>query len=169
MKKSTILLLAVVYILSFIVISLLGHSIRNYNPVVEPESIELIDPNEKTRRSVAVEDPDHPGEILYDYNFVYENFENNNTLRLRAIVKPDNCTYPKVSFVKDETNTTFNIDTHETKPETIEEGFAEITLNVDLNITNPILSATFIVTSTNPGTKIKLTACVTFVSAELFM
>lgn len=168
MKKSTILLLAVVYILSFLVISLMGHSIRNYNPIIEPESIELIDPDNKTTRTINVEDPDHPGEILYDYNFVYEHYENNNSLRLRAVIKPDNCTYSKVSFVKDETNDNFNLNTHDANPN-IEEGFAEITLNVSLDISMPIFSATFIVTSTNPGTKIKLTACVTFVSADLFM
>lgn len=166
MKKSTILLLAVVYILSFLVISLLGHSIRNYDPIVEPVSIELIDPDLKTDCSTVYNDD---GTILYDYYFVYRNYENTNSLRLRAVVKPDNCTYPKVSFVKDETDTSFNIDTHDTKPETIEEGFAEITLNVDLDASNPILSATFFITSTNPGTKIKLSACVTFVSAALFM
>jgi hypothetical protein len=48
MKKSTILLLVVVYILSFFIIGLLGNSVRSYDPVYEPESIELVEPDGKT-------------------------------------------------------------------------------------------------------------------------
>ena len=70
MKKSTILLLVVVYIVSFFVIGLLGHSIRNYNPEIYPESIEVMDPDNKTTMSKDVKD-EITGELLYHYYFVY--------------------------------------------------------------------------------------------------
>ena len=73
MKKSTILLLVLVYIVSFFVIGLLGHSIRNYNPEVYPESIEIIDPDNRTIVSKDTTDPD-TGELLYNYYFVYKNY-----------------------------------------------------------------------------------------------
>ena len=73
MKKSTILLLAVVYIVSFFVIGLLGHSIRNYNPEIYPESIEIVDPDNRTTMTRDTKDPD-TGELLYDYYFVYKNY-----------------------------------------------------------------------------------------------
>ena len=72
MKKSTILLLAVVYIVSFFIIGLLGHAIRNYNPEIYPESIEVIDIDSKTTMSKDVTD-ETTGELLFDYYFVYLN------------------------------------------------------------------------------------------------
>lgn len=162
MKKSTILLLVVVYILSFFLIGLLGHSLRTYNdPEVYPESIELLDPDNKTELTLDVKDPD-TGELLYNYYFLFRNYEPSMSVRIKAVVKPDNCTYPEVDFVKDADNTSFNLLTHKTNPE-IEEGFCEITLNESLEPFVP-LSAPFTVKSKNPGIKINVEACVTFVS-----
>ena len=162
MKKSTILLLAVVYIVSFLIIGLLGHSIRRYDPEVYPESIELIDPDEKTKRTIDAKDPE-TGEKLYDYYFLFKNYHNSDSIRIKALVKPENTTYPGVIFSKDEGNTRFNLLTHDTNPE-IEEGFCVITLNETLESLET-LSAPFLVISSNPGKQIKLKACVTFVGA----
>lgn len=162
MKKSTILLLFVVYVVSFFIIGLLGHSIRSYNPEIYPESIELIDPNEKTTRYVNYADPE-TGVVQYDYYFVFKNFHNSDSMRIKALVKPDNTTYPDVICSKDEQNTEFNLLTHSTNEE-IEEGFCVITLNRDLEPFE-VFSAPFLVISKNPGTQIKLKACVTFVGA----
>ena len=81
-------------------------------------------------------------------------------MRLRAIVSPENCSYPNVTFEKDDQDKSFTILTHK-DDETIEEGFCSIVL------TNPmdefdVVSAPFFIWSTNPGTKIKVSVCVTF-------
>lgn len=162
MKKSTILLLALVYIVSFFVIGLMGHSIRNYNPVYLPESIELIDPDNKTVISKDAKDPE-TGELLYDYYFVFLGYEDGMYLRIKAVVKPDNCSYPDVSFVEDATNESYNLYTNE-NDSSIEKSFAKITLNEHLD---PGLALTVSITvmSTNPGTKIKLNVGLTFIGA----
>ena len=123
MKKSTILLLVVVYIISFFIIGLLGNSVRSYDPVYEPESIELVEPDGKTflsnddGRPITVDGKD------YHYWFVYQGYVTGSVVRIKANVKPDNSTYPNVSFVKDSQDTSFVMETHETNPD-IEENFA---------------------------------------------
>ena len=59
MKKSTILLLVIVYVVAFFAIALFGHSIRGYTVEVEPEAIELYDPDEQTKMTKDAADPDH--------------------------------------------------------------------------------------------------------------
>lgn len=161
MKKSTILLLVLVYVVAFFAIALFGHSIRGYNAVVEPESIELVDPDNQTIKRDAIDKT--TGEKLYDYYFVFENFKNSGKVRIKATVLPANTDYPNVVFTKDIQNTTFNLLTHDTNPE-VEENFCEITLNETLG-SKKVLSAPFLVISTNPGVQIKMKACVTFVGA----
>ena len=162
MKKSTILLLVIVYVVAFFAIALFGHSIRGYTVEVEPESIELVDPDEQTTRTVDPIDKD-TGEKLYDYYFVFKNYTDSKRMRIKAIVLPANTDYPNVVFTKDIQNTTFNLLTHDTNPE-VEENFCEITLNETLG-SKKVLSAPFLVISTNPGVQIKIKACVTFVGA----
>ena len=162
MKKSTILLLVIVYVVAFFAIALFGHSIRGYNVKVEPESIELFDPDEQT---TLIKDVKAPGtnEKLYDYYFLFKDFTDGKKMRIKAVVLPANTSWPDVNFSKDERNTSFVLATHESNPE-IEEGFCEITLTETLSPSDTI-STPFLVTSTNPGVKIKLKACVTFVGA----
>ena len=162
MKKSTILLLVLVYIVSFFVIGLLGHSIRNYDPEIYPESIEIIDPDNRTTVSKDTTDPD-TGELLYNYYFVYKNYKSGDSVRIKANIKPDNCTYPDVKFTKDASDTSFKIETNETNPN-IEKNFALITLTDELET---VLSTPFVVSTTNPGSQIKLKVCITFVSPLL--
>ena len=162
MKKSTILLLVLVYIVSFFVIGLLGHSIRNYDPEIYPESIEIIDPDNRTTVSKDTTDPD-TGELLYNYYFVYKNYKSGDSVRIKANIKPDNCTYPDVKFTKDISDTSFKIETNETHPN-IEKNFALITLTDELET---VISTPFVVSTTNPGSQIKLKVCITFVSPLL--
>ena len=154
MKKSTILLLVVVYIASFFIIGLLGHSIRSYEPVVEPEAIELIDPN----NIVDVEKNVKNGDEVFDYYFRYWSYKEGETLTIKAIVKPDNTSYPEVSFAKDAQNTDFAITTKE-EDESLDNGYARFTLNV---MPNPVVSCRFLVSSTNPGVQISIKACIVF-------
>lgn len=162
MKKSTILLLVIVYVVAFFAIALFGHSIRGYNVKVEPESIELFDPDEQTTITKDVKDPT-TGDKLYDYYFLFKNFTSSKKMRIKAVVYPANTSWPNVTFSKDERNTVFTLSTHETNPE-IEECFCEITLNEELGSLETV-STPFLVTATNPGVKIKIKACVTFVGA----
>ena len=157
MKKSTILLLVVVYILSFFIIGLLGNSIRSYNPTIDVTSIELVEPDNKTTRKEDVKDTE--GNPIADYYFIYRNYSSLDKVRIKAIVKPDNSTYNTVDFIKDAQNETFNFKTHETNPDEIEPNFVEISLN---EIPETPLSARFVVRSTNPGIKIEVIAQIVF-------
>ena len=154
MKKSTVLLLVVVYIASFFIIGLLGHSIRSYNPIVEPESIELIDPNGITDVERNVKN----GNEVFDYYFRYWNYQEGATLTIKAVVKPDNTSYPEVSFVKDKQNMEFSIVTKE-DDETLDIGYGRFSLNTQ---PNPVVSCRFLVNSTNPGVQISIKACIVF-------
>lgn len=162
MKKSTILLLVIVYVVAFFAIALFGHSIRGYNAIVEPESIELFDPDQQTTLVKDAKNPD-TGEKIFDYYFIFKNYTNPNKMRIKAVVSPANTSYPNVKFSKDERNKVFTLSTHETNSE-IEECFCEITLNVDVD-PGETVSTPFLVISTNPGVQIKIKACVTFVGA----
>ena len=124
--------------------------------------IEIIDPDNRTEMSKDTVDPD-TGELLYNYYFVYKNYKSGDSVRIKANIKPDNCTYPDIKFTKDESDTSFKIDTHETNPN-VEKNFALITLTGELET---VLSTPFFVSATNPGTQIKLKVCITFVSPLL--
>lgn len=160
MKKSTILLLVVVYILSFFVIGLLGASIKNYDPEIYPESVELVEPDGRTTLTINPTDPD-TGEKLYDYYFVYRNYSSGG-VRIRAIVKPDNTTYPDVIFTKDEKNTNFTIEDSKTN-KNIEKNYVLITPDQELIAKNETVPAKFTVIPENPGAASKIKACVMFV------
>lgn len=168
MKKSTILLLVVVYILSFLVIGLLGHSIRNYDPVIEPTAVKVVDVDKK------MEKVDASG---YDYYFIYRNytqkeFDNKVGIRIQAVVEPANSSYQEVDFFKDEHATSFTLDTHKKNPDTVEFNFAVVTLtampSTIVRVNNvpsyAVLSTNFTISTTNPGAnQIVLKIGITFV------
>ena len=160
MKKSTILLLVVVYVLSFFIIGLLGNSVRSYDPVYEPEAIELVDVEEKmTLKNDITKD----GE-LYNYWYVYRGYTMGSVVRIKANVKPDNSTYPYVTFVKDAQNTSFVMETHATN-ENIEENFAMFSLNDEVVTPGAVVGAKFTVVSQNPGVPITISAYIVFACA----
>ena len=152
MKKSTILLLVIVYVVSFFIVGLLGHAIRNYDPTIEPESVEIVDTDNKTQM--------YKNRAGYDYYFIYRGYKKNTEVRLKAIVKPDNTSYKEVSFFKDSEATDFNLQTHETNPEKVEQNFVVVTLVEDPEVAS---ITRFYAETTNPGTKIRLIIGVTFV------
>jgi len=151
MKKSTILLLVVVYILSFFIVGLLGHSIRNYDPTVEPETIEIVDTDNKMEV--------YKNRGVYNYYFVYRGYTEGTEVRLKAIVKPDNSSYKDVAFFKDSTATDFALYTHTSNPEKVEQNFVVVSL-VEEPISVTIVK--FYVETTNPGNKIRLIIGVAF-------
>lgn len=160
MKKSTIIILAIVYIVSFFLIGLLGQAVRAYDPVVYPQSIKLYEPDGITTLYENWEDEDHPGEILFDYYYVVNSYHEGMSVTLKAEVKPDNTSFPNVSFVKDESNSLFNLRTS-LDDSSIENNFAVITLN---NEPDPVITAKFTVSTQTPGSQIKLKVGVTFVN-----
>lgn len=151
MKKSTILLLVVVYVLSFFIVGLLGHSIRNYDPTIEPEKVEIIDTDNKMEV--------YRNSGVYDYYFIYRGYTINTEVRLKAVVKPDNTSYRNVAFFKDIESTNFNLYTHESNPEKVEQNFVIVTL---VEEPDAVTITRFYVETTNPGTKIRLIIGVAF-------
>ena len=160
MKKSTILLLVIVYIASFLIVGFLGQAIKGYDPVYYPESIELSEPDGLASKVNKDVKDQKTGEILYNYYYVVTSYQDGMSFRLKAQVKPDNCSYPLVSYFKDDSDVSFNLITKE-NDSSVEANYAVITLN---ETPTPVLTAKFTVTSTAPGSKIKLKIGVTFVN-----
>ena len=151
MKKTTILLLVIVYVLSFLIIGLLGQSVRGYDPVVYPESILVTDPDGLTTVKENVKDKD-TGELLYNYYFRVNTYTPGMSVRIRAQVKPETTSYPYVDFVRDASDLSYNLDTHATNAE-IEVNYAVITLTKNLE-PSEIEVANFFISTTTPGNKI---------------
>ena len=160
MKKSTILILVIVYIVSFFLIGLLGQAVRAYDPVVYPSSIVLSEVDNIAEVKRDIPDSDKPGEILYDYYFIVHEYKDNMSVTIKATVKPDNTNFPNVNYIKDETNTTFNLKT-KADDATIETNYAVITLN---EVPEPVLITNFTVSTQMPGSNIKLKVGVAFIN-----
>lgn len=160
MKKSTILMLVIVYIVSFFLIGLLGQAVRAYDPVVYPTSIELVEPDNIATVKKDVRDPEDNDKVLYDYYFIVNPYHDGMSITIKATVKPDNTSFPNVNFIRDASNTTFNLLTSG-DDSTIETNFAVITLN---ETPSPVLTALFTVSTQTPGTAIKLKVGITFVN-----
>ena len=158
MKKSTILLLAIVYIVSFLLVWLLGQAVRAYDPVVYPTSIELVEPD---GRAKLIENPSEETKKQFEYYYVVNPYHEGMSISMKATVKPDNTNFPNVSFIYDESNTSFNLRTKEDDP-SIENNYAVITLNV---IPTSPLVVRFTVSTQTPGTNIKARVGIVFVNA----
>ncbi len=101
MKKSTILVLLLIYIVSFFVVGLIGVSIRSNYQVsyvseilitpLEGQVINEMEPGHTTKEISNPEDPDH---IRYEHSYNYEtDYEPNLIVKFKVQVKPDNTTY----------------------------------------------------------------------------
>ena len=160
MKKSTIIILVVVYIVSFFLVGLLGQAIRAYDPVVYPESIVLVEPD-----GVATEHRDVTyGDKKFDYYYVVNPYQMGMSVRIKATVKPDNTSFPTVSFIKDEQNTSFILNTS-AEDSSIETNYAVIKLTPETEAEHQIVTARFTVSTQTPGTQIKLIVGITFVNS----
>lgn len=123
MKKSTIFLLILVYIASFIIVGLFGIQTRAHNEIIYVESITLKAIDEEFVRS------------KYDasknqYTFVAE-YEDNLIVKLKAEVLPANATNPSVKV---------NVSTELASFEIVNDVFIYITVNeggygsIDFNV-----------------------------------
>lgn len=103
MKKSTIILIAIVYVASIVVISVLGLKAKIYNENFPVTSIECL--NESDDKTIV---EDYNGKKLIRVQYIGEgNMETLEGTMLQLIyrVLPDNATTKKVKFVYNETLT----------------------------------------------------------------
>lgn len=111
MKKSTIFLLILVYIVSFIIVGLFGIQTRAYDELIYVEGINL-----KAVNSENVTEKYDTEEKMYKF-FAY--YEEGLVIQLKAEVLPANTTYTEVKV---------NVDTDLATFEVIEKVFINITV-----------------------------------------
>ncbi len=98
MKKSVIILIAIIYIASVVLVSFFGLQYKSFKEIVYTTGIELLNTDIKTAdngEKYVVIRPDENGERKYQ--ILYR-------------VHPDNATDPGVSFSYDKQNTSVSID-----------------------------------------------------------
>lgn len=93
MKKSTVLLVALIYVISFLIVGIFGISVRGYHNNVYVESIKITDPDNGAA-GLVVKEPDLETE---DYYF-FVRYKTDLTVRVEARVLPDNTTFPEVNY-----------------------------------------------------------------------
>ena len=90
MKKSVVILIAIIYVASIALVSFFGLQYQTFFEVVYSESIELLDPNIKVNNK---------GE---NYIVVNKNAEGEFVYKIEYRLHPDNATNDKVFFSYDE-------------------------------------------------------------------
>lgn len=101
MKKSTIFLLILVYIVSFIIVGLFGIQTRAYDEIIYVESIKLKAVNSEN----IVEKYDKPTETYKFTTYYTEGL----VVQLKAEVLPANTTYSEVKVSQDTELATFEV------------------------------------------------------------
>lgn len=98
MKKSVVILIALIFIASVVSVSFFGLKFKTFDEIVYVESIELLDENLKVDDQgvkYVVIRPDENGERRY---------------QIKYRVHPDNATENGVTFAYDEQNTSVTVD-----------------------------------------------------------
>lgn len=98
MKKSVVILIALIYIAAVVSVSFFGLQFKTFEEIVYVESIELLDENLKVDDQgvkYVVIRPDENGERKY---------------QIKYRVHPDNATEDGVTFAYDEQNTSVTVD-----------------------------------------------------------
>lgn len=98
MKKSVVILIALIFIASVVSVSFFGLKFKTFDEIVYVESIELLDENLKVDDQgvkYVVIRPDENGERKY---------------QIKYRVHPDNATENGVTFAYDEQNTSVTVD-----------------------------------------------------------
>ena len=144
MKKSTILALVIVYIVSFLVVGLLGIAIRGYDPIIYVNDIEVSDPDNGAYMKKGT-----PSEG-YDYWYTSVIHEDHISLRIKAKVMPENTTYPNLDF---------EVEMNENYTFTTEEGIYGVVNFHDLVPADPVTCR--IVIKSTDGKKFQKTVGIT--------
>ena len=98
MKKSVVILIALIYVVSIALVSFFGLQYKTFNPIVYTTSVELLNEN------VKVNEQGEP------YVVVRPDDEGNRQYQILYRVHPDNATNNEVSFAYDNQNGTVSID-----------------------------------------------------------
>jgi len=128
MKKSTILLLVLVYLASFLIVGIFGISVKSYDPTYNVEKVNIeVAANQvegvspEVTKFKSVENEDRHYTCVVRYNYVERSLDGkiNCVVRLKASVYPTNATvktlrlqtaeYSDVAEVIQEDNVYFNI------------------------------------------------------------
>ena len=119
MKKSVVILIALIFIASVVAVSFFGLQFKTFNEVVYVESIEILEDNLKTNpegQKYVVIRPDENGVRQY---------------QIKYRVHPDNATDDSVTFVYDKQNTNVSVD--ENGVVTFAKGGTSVTVQVKAN------------------------------------
>ncbi len=119
MKKSVVILIALIFIASVVLVSFLGLKDKVFNPIVYVESIELLEENLKYNdqgKPYVVIRPDENGVRQY---------------QIKYRVHPDNATDSSVTFAYDNQNTSVTVD--ENGVVTFAKGGTSVTVQIIAN------------------------------------
>ena len=94
MKKSVVILIAIIYISSIALVSFFGLRHKTFNEIVYVERVEILNENYS----------------IDDNGEKYITVRDSNQFQLEWRVYPDNATNKEVDFVYDTTNTKFTVD-----------------------------------------------------------
>lgn len=159
MKHNIGQLLLITAVFSISACSMMPSAKNLGNDIIYPESIAIVDVNNVAMLTTDVLDHE-TGEVLYEYYFTHRKPDSTPAMYLQAVISPKDCSYPEVSFVKDEQNTSFEIIP------LVEEQFIGQNMFV-VKPTSPLaqgalLAASFCVKSQDPGLSIEVRVCVAF-------
>lgn len=98
MKKSVIILIAIIYVASIALVSFFGLQFKTFEPIIYTQSVELLNEDIKTAEDGS------------KYVIVRPNEHGERTYQIRYRVHPDNATDSEVNYIYDKQNTSVSID-----------------------------------------------------------
>ncbi len=102
MKKSVVLLISLVYIISVVIVGVLGLKMRVYDEVVYVTDIKVsirdFDKLEGAVYAENVKDPENPDRLLYNYYYYIKYTDKEIKLEIQSNVEPVESTYSHVTY-----------------------------------------------------------------------
>lgn len=108
MKKSTILIVSLFYVISILAVGLYGVAVRAYDSKKYVESIEIYDPDDGAT-GLKKKTPNDSCDYYYNVSYV-----DGLNVRLEARVLPGDTTYKELTYLYDENSTVFNLSIENT-------------------------------------------------------
>lgn len=113
MKKSTIIIIAIVYLASIALLSFFGMKVTVYSQVVNVEKVECINTNDSSK-NILVEYENGIKTIKIPFTSAFDPVTLDGTkLQLKTRALPDNATKKTIDFEKDPSDTRFEFHTYE--------------------------------------------------------
>ena len=129
------------------------------NDVILPKAIEITDVNNAAMLTTDVIDYE-TFEVKYPYFYTVRKTDASYPFYLKAVIVPNNCSYPEIKVTKDEQKESFDIFTQKDDP-SLGDNIFVIKPNYDLK-SNERLMVSFYFISTDPDESIKTHVCVDF-------